>query len=69
MWGISSFDDQAPQVTPFEKCKTLLISIRLERRKSEPDVDMLAKWHSELYSHKTDTITAAFNEVVDQQGW
>jgi hypothetical protein len=58
-----------PEKSPFDKCKELLITIRLEQRKREPDPDALTKLHRDLYSHKVQTITAAFNAVVDEQGW
>lgn len=55
--------------TPYEKCKELFISIRLEQKKRHPDSELLTKWMSELWVRKISIVMSAFDAVVDENGW
>jgi hypothetical protein len=71
MFGMGYYGEyeRESQRTPLQKCKETYIALRLEQKKREPDPSILSRLNLELYEHDDATRTAAFNAVVDEQGW
>lgn len=68
-WGYQEIAPREPEKTPLQRCKELYIAIRLEQKKTEPNPDTLSTLNCELYKHNDATRAAAFDAVVDEQGW
>jgi len=69
MNGYYGYHNQPDPLTPFEKCRQLLITLHLEQKKEAPNTDVLTALRADFNAYKIETRLAAFDAVCDNQGW